>query len=112
MTTHRVAQAQNLLKRELLQWMAKHFEAPNGAIVTVEDVTMSPDLLSARVAVSVYPSIQRKPVLKELRGRLREARAAVAKRIRWRAVPQITIIADDREEKADRVFQLLNKEEE
>lgn len=109
MGKQRVAAAQNLVKRELLQWMVRHFEAPDGSVVTVEEVVMTPDLLTARVAISVYPVAQRARVMKELRSRRRDARAAIAKRITWRAVPELMFLSDDREERADRIYQLLEK---
>ena len=90
---------------------AKGMAAFGGAMVTVSEVRVSPDLSVAKVFVSVFPSEKQAPVMqlleennKALRGELGRV---VAKQ--FRIVPELVFLLDTSLDYAEHIDQLLKK---
>lgn len=101
----------NLMKREIADILANELRDPRlGAMVSVTDVEVTPDLSFARVYVSVLtndPAHDR-----TLDGLTRAAgfiRRALAPRLGLREVPELRFLMDDSLEKGARVDELLRK---
>ena len=107
---------QNKVAREIQKALAeiiraKGMGAMGGALVTVSEVRVSPDLSVAQVFVSVFPSEKQGPVMahleeqkKALRGELGHV---VAKQLR--IVPELTFYLDTTLDYAEHIDQLLKK---
>lgn len=90
---------------------AKGMSAMGGALVTVSEVRVSPDLSVAKVFVSVFPSEKQGPVMqllqennKALRGELGHV---VARQLR--IVPELIFLLDSSLDYAEHIEQLLKK---
>ena len=90
---------------------AKGMGAFGGALVTVSEVRVSPDLSVAKVFVSIFPSDKQAPVMalleennKALRGELGRL---VAKQ--FRIVPELIFLLDTSLDYAEHIDQLLKK---
>lgn len=66
-------------------------------LVTVTHVVMSPDLMIAKVYLSVYNSLNKQAVILELREHIVRLRQSLAHRIKKhvRRIPQLEIFLDD-----------------
>ena len=58
MSSLRQKKVNELIRRELSKIIVREFEAPENSLVTITDVDTSPDLLSAKVSVSIFPISQ------------------------------------------------------
>jgi len=90
---------------------AKGMASFEGALVTVSEVRVSPDLSVAKVFVSIFPSEKQGPVMqllqennKALRGELGHV---VAKQ--FRIVPELVFLLDTSLDYAEHIDQLLKK---
>ena len=90
---------------------AKGMAAFGGAMVTVSEVRVSPDLSLAKVFVSIFPSEKQGPVMqlleennKALRGELGHV---VAKQLR--IVPELNFLLDSSLDYAQHIDELLKK---
>lgn len=100
------------LQKDLAELIrSKGMAAFGGAMVTVSEVRVSPDLSVAKVFVSVFPSEKQGPVMqilqennKALRGELGHL---VAKQ--FRIVPELIFVLDTTLDYAEHIDQLLKK---
>ena len=90
---------------------SKGMAAFNGALVTVSEVRVSPDLSVAKVFVSIFPSEKQGPVMDLLNENVRAIRGelghVVAKQLR--IVPEITFLLDTSLDYAEHIEELLKK---
>ena len=89
----------------------KGMSAFGGAMVSVSEVRISPDLSSAKVFVSVFPSEKQAAVMAALAEQTRAIRGElghlVAKQLR--IVPEIEFLLDTTIDYAERIEELLKK---
>ena len=101
----------NLMKREIADILANELRDPRlGAMVSVTDVEVTPDLSFARVYVSVLTNDPAHD--HTLDGLARAAgyvRRALAPRLGLREVPELRFLMDESLEKGARVDELLRK---
>lgn len=112
MPSHRIAQVNELIRREVTYYLARNYEPPSGCLVTVEEVVTSNDLSYAKVLVSVFPPEQVKTVVRELAGKRREVWSQLRKRLTMKNIPELHFLEDQREERAARIHRLLDNREE
>lgn len=86
-------------------------EYVQGALVSVTEVRMSPDLSFARIYVSIFPFEKKDEILQKLKEGTSRIRYEFGKRIRnnLRIIPEIEFSLDDSMEYADHIDQLLKK---
>ncbi len=84
-------------------------EVVRGAMVTVTEVRMSPDLEYARVWVSVFPFDRHAEVMASLEANNWLIRKTLGARIRnqMRVVPELTFVLDDSFEYIEKIDNLL-----
>ncbi|MDR2912693.1 MAG: 30S ribosome-binding factor RbfA [Alistipes sp.] len=82
-----------------------------GAMVTVSQVRMSPDLEYARVWVSVFPFDKHPEIMASLQSNNWLIRRTLGTRIKgqMRVVPELTIVLDDSFEYIDKIDNLLKE---
>lgn len=80
-------------------------------LVTVTDVKMTPDLLVAKVYISVYGTENKQEIILELEEHLSRLRHVLGNRIgkSLRRVPQLVFFLDDTVDEMYRVEDLLNR---
>ena len=82
-----------------------------GAMVTVSEVRVSPDLSIAKTYVSIFPSSKAEEVMKILDDNLREIRGELGRQIgrQLRIVPEIVFYLDTSLDYAEHIEELLKK---
>jgi ribosome-binding factor A len=97
-----------MLRQELAQLLVEGVRDPRIGFVTVTEVRLSPDLRQARVFVSVYGTAdEREKTLAALGAAQGFLRRELGARMQLRVSPQLTFVADETLDQAERVNQLL-----
>jgi ribosome-binding factor A len=105
---------QNKIARQIQKDLGEMFSRElaglvKGAMTTVTEVRMSPDLESARVWVSVFPFDRHEEVMASLAANNWLIRKTLGAKIRnqMRVVPELTFVLDDSFEYIDKIDALL-----
>ncbi len=109
--TRRVDRINGVLRQEISQLLARQLRDPRlSGVVSITQVETSSDLLNARVFVSVLGGKEEKDTV--LRG-INSAKGYVQRelggRLPMRHVPRLTFLLDDSLDRADRVYDLINR---
>ncbi|MDR1896257.1 MAG: 30S ribosome-binding factor RbfA [Prevotellaceae bacterium] len=82
-----------------------------GALITVSEVRMTPDLSIARVFISVFPSTKSEPVLLQITQETKAIRAKLAEKVRHqlRIVPELQFYIDETLDKLEHIDELLKQ---
>lgn len=90
----------------------KGMAAFGGAMVTVSEVRISPDLSVAKTYVSIFPSAKAEEVMKLLEESLRTIRGELGRKVgrQLRIVPEIVFYLDTTLDYAEHIEQLLKEQ--
>lgn len=82
-----------------------------GAMVTVSEVRVSPDLSFAKVYVSIFPSAKADAVMNILEENVKTIRGELGRRVakQFRIVPEIAFFLDSSLDYAEHIDELLKK---
>ena len=100
------------IQRDLAQIIRnKGLAAYDGAMVTVSEVRISPDLSIAKVFTSIFPSSKQENVMKMLQDDSRALRGELGRMVakQLRIVPELTFILDTTLDYAEHIEELLKK---
>ena len=103
--TRRVAE---LVRDELSRLLLAEFRGPDEGLLTVTRVEMTPDLLTARVYLSVFggdPAAR----LERVRGHAGALRRALASRVKLKYNPELFFALDPGPEHQDRIDHLIEE---
>ena len=108
---HRIERVNSVIRQELSELLQRQVKDPRlGNFVAVNDVSTSPDLRYAKVFVSRIGSEEEKQeTLSVLAGASGFFRNELAKRLRFRHIPELSFQWDDSIERGDYLLQLINK---
>ena len=106
---HRLERVREVLKRELSEIILRDITF-NGALVTVQEVDITPDLKQAHVFVSMLGSEEQKnAAMAKLHDNRKTLQAAMAKRVVLKYTPQLHFEFDTALERGTRVINLLEE---
>ena len=106
---HRLERVREVIKRELSEIIVRDLTFP-GALVTVQEVDITPDLKHAHVYVSVLGGeAEKKQALAILHDHRKTLQAAMSKRVVLKYTPQLHFEFDTALERGTRVIDLLEK---
>lgn len=90
---------------------SKGMAAFDGAMVTVSEVRVSPDLSLAKVFVSIFPSAKADAVMQLLQDNVRALRGELGRLVakQLRIVPELTFLLDTSLDYAEHIDELLKK---
>ncbi len=108
---HRIERVNSVIRQEISELLQRQVKDPRlGNFVAVTDVSTSPDLRYAKVFVSRIGSEEEKQeTLSVLAGASGFFRNELAKRLRFRHIPELSFQWDDSIERGDYLLQLINK---
>jgi len=89
MSSLRQKKVNELIRRELSEIIIREFEAPENSLVTIADVDTSPDLLLAKVSVSIFPIDQANKVFGSLRKMAGFFQKLLNRRLKMKMIPRI-----------------------
>ena len=90
---------------------SKGMAAFGGALVTVSEVRVSPDLSVAKVYVSIFPSDRQEAVMNHLEENVRTYRGELGRIVakQFRIVPELIFVLDTSLDYAEHIESLLKK---
>jgi ribosome-binding factor A len=105
---HRLLRVNELLKRELSTILTREISF-DGALVTLNQVDVTPDLKHAHAYVSVLGSKERTAVMEKLEEHRVILQTALAKSVTLKYTPHLVFHLDDSIERGARVFEILQQ---
>lgn len=83
----------------------------NGGMVSVSSVKITPDLLEARIYLSIYNAADKKDVLQKIEDRQWEVKKELAARVKHqlRRIPELKFFLDDTLDQVFKMEELFNK---
>ena len=105
---HRLLRVNELLKRELSSIITRELSF-DGALVTLNQVDVTPDLKQAHAYVSVLGKKDQKAVMASLEENRIILQSALAKAVTLKYTPQLVFHLDDSIERGARVFEILQQ---
>ena len=108
---HRIERVNSLIRQEISELLRRQVKDPRlGNLVTVTDVSTSPDLRHAKIFVSRIGSEEEKQeTLSVLAAASGFFRNELAKRLRLRYITELSFQWDDSIERGDYLLQLINE---
>jgi len=100
------------LQRDLAEIIrSKGMAAFNGAMVTVSEVRVSPDLSVAKVFVSIFPSAKADEVMKIIQDSVKQLRGELGRLVgkQLRIVPELVFMLDSSLDYVEHIDDLLKK---
>ena len=90
---------------------SKGMAAFGGAMVTVSEVRVSPDLSLAKIYVSIFPSAKAEAVMHKLEDETSRLRGELGRRVakQLRIVPELAFYLDDSLDYVEHIDELLKK---
>ena len=110
-TTRQLKVAREIQKALAEIIRGKGMAAFGGAMVTVSEVRVSPDLSLAKVFVSIFPSEKAESVMQLLRDNVRAFRGELGRIVakQLRIVPELAFLLDTSLDYAEHIDELLKK---
>ena len=105
---NRIDRVNSLLEQEIGKLIQREIFLTN-AMATLNYVTTTPNLIEARVYVSVYPEEKTEEYFKLLRKEVGLIQREINETLRMRPVPKIIFLKTEAQKKAGEVEQLLNQ---
>ena len=105
----RVQRVNHLIRRELGQILLREVDFPEGVLVTITRVDVSPDLNQAKVYVSAIPEDKGKEVLTILNKLIYSLQQKLNNKLNIRPMPKIAFFKEKQTIEAARVEELLEK---
>lgn len=107
--SNRIPQVNQLIKKELAQILLKEVDFPEGALVTLTRVETAPNLIEAKVYISVMPEDQAGLFLKILKQQVYFLQQKLNDRLKMRPIPKIHFIEEKAIKEASRVEEILEE---
>ncbi len=112
METTRQKKVSRLLQKEISEMFLKEIKSFSlGAMVSVSQVRISPDMGLAKVYISIFPSERKEDILKEIEKNINLVRRDLGLRVgkQLRIVPELHFYIDDSLDYIDNIDRLLKE---
>lgn len=105
----RTDQVAGLLRQEINNIIIKDFEAPLGTLLSVTEVTVSPDLKNATAYISIIPENKIGTALQAIKKFAGHIQKDLGGKMSMRTVPRIKIELDERDLKYKKIDEALKQ---
>ena len=111
MENTRLDKINRLLQKELGEIIRLETAKTHGIIISVSAVRTSPDLSTAKVFLSVFPSDKGSEIISNINKNTSQIRGALGNKVRFqlRVIPELRFEIDDSLDYLERIDQLLKK---
>ncbi len=111
MQTTRQNKVSRLIQKELSNMFIKNSYTNKPVMVSITNVTLSPDLAYAKIYLSVFPSKDKPEIVDIINNKKKQIRYEFGKKIRFqlRIVPTLDFYIDDSLDYIDNIEKLLQK---
>lgn len=106
--TGRLQRIADLIQTSLAKTLQREMKDMNIGMVTITDVTVSPDLSHAKIFVSVLPEENAKDTVAALNDETKNLRYLLAQSVKLRITPDLKFIYDDSIIRGNRISSLIN----
>ena len=118
--SNRIEKVNSLLEREISKILLRDFAFPDNALVTLTRVQATPNLIEARVYVSVYfarrssqseggSEENAEEIVKNLNRNVYDIQQKINRLLRMRPIPRIRFVGDKTISQAGKIEELLEK---
>jgi ribosome-binding factor A len=109
MQSTRLNKIERLLQRELSELFRRQTATMHGVLVTVSTVRISPDLGTAKIYLSIFPSEKSRELLDAIERNQKTLRYDLAQivRLQLRRIPELTFYLDDSLDYIEHIDKLL-----
>lgn len=111
MDTTRQNKVSRLVQKEAANYFLFNAAEYPGAMISVTETRVTPDLAEARLYVSIFPADKRKETIELIEKKSKDIRYALGQELRHqlRIIPDLTFFLDDSLDYAERINYLLEK---
>ena len=109
MSKERAQRFNELIKKELGKIIFNFLDAKPGVLITVTQVLTNPNLFTAAVFVSVYPSSETKQIFDKLTRSIYQIQQLLNRKLKVRPVPKIIFKRDKNPEQAAEIEKLIEE---
>ena len=111
MESTRLNKIGRLLQKELGDIFQKQAQGISGTLISVTAVRVSPDLGTAKVYLSIFPSARSQELLEAIRTNTKAIRFDLGQRVRLqlRKIPELSFYIDDSLDYIENIDKLLKK---
>jgi len=103
----RIPQVNQLIKKELGQFILREVDFPPDVLVTVTRVDTSSNLAESKIYISTMPEDRGKEVLKILEKIIYELQQKINKRLKMRPIPKIRFVEEKETKEAGKIEEIL-----
>lgn len=107
MSLNRVQRLNALIKKEISQIILRDFDFVEDVLITITRAKTTPNLIQAKVYVSVMPEKKGSEVLRALKRNIYEIQQKINKRLKMRPVPRIEFKIEEKIREAGRIEEIL-----
>ncbi len=107
--SYRHRRVAELIQEELGRLLIRDVQDASSGLLTVTTVDVSPDLLTARVFLSVFGSPDPEAVVERLERHSGALRKVLASRLKLKYNPQLFFVLDKSSESQERIDRLIDK---
>jgi len=105
----RIAQVNQLIKKELSQTIQREIEFPSNVLVTLTRTEATPDLEEIKIYISCLPDEKKKTVLQILNKNIYQLQQKLNKRLEMRPIPRICFVEEKETAEAGHIEEILEK---
>ena len=111
MESKRLSKIERLLQKELGELFRKQTALMHGTLISVSAVHTSPDLSTAKVFLSIFPSDKGKELLEAIEKNRKTLRYDLGQKVRTqlRRIPELVFFLDDSLDYVENIDKLLKK---
>lgn len=109
MTVERTLQVNQLIKKELGPIIFKGVDFPEGVLITLTRVETTPNLIQAKIYISVMPEEKTSEAIDVLKKTAYELQQKLNRRLKMRPIPKIMFVEERATKQAGRVEELLEQ---
>ncbi|MBU1167867.1 30S ribosome-binding factor RbfA [Patescibacteria group bacterium] len=106
----RLKKVSSLIREEFSSLVRQDVELPSGSLVTVSEVVTSPDLMEAKVFLSIVPKNKEEEILELIKKEIYFLQGELNHKLRMKRTPKLSLYIDHREQRAARIEQLIKQE--
>lgn len=109
MDTTRQSKISRLIQKEAAQYFITNATEFPGAMVSVSEVRITPDLDEARIFVSIFPTDKKETIFAAIENANKQIRYALGQKLRYqlRRIPNLVFFLDQSLDYAEKIDQLL-----
>jgi len=105
----RIPRINKLIKQEVSKILCREVDFPKDVLVTVTRVEATPNLIEAKVWISVLPENKKNNVMEILNRQIYNIQQKINRLLQMRPLPKLRFVEEKEIQEADKIEELLEK---